>query len=76
MARMTSPFQHVPYFLAPGTPKARVQVLRKAFADVLKDPELLAEAKKANFAIDYVSAEELERLFKVSTRSIRRLPRK
>lgn len=49
-----------PYFLAPGTPKLRVQVLRKAFADVLKDPELLAEAKKANFGIDYVSGEELE----------------
>lgn len=49
-----------PYFLAPGTPKARVQVLRHAFAEVLKDPELLAEAKKANFAIDYVSGEELE----------------
>jgi tripartite-type tricarboxylate transporter receptor subunit TctC len=49
-----------PYFLAPGTPKARVQILRKAFADVLKDPELLAEAKKANFGIDYVSGEELE----------------
>ena len=49
-----------PYFLAPGTPKARVEVLRKAFADTLKDAELLAEAKKANFAIDYVSGEELE----------------
>lgn len=49
-----------PYFLTPGTPKARVQVLRKAFADVVKDPDLLAEAKKANFAIDYVSGEELE----------------
>ena len=49
-----------PYFLAPGTPKARVEVLRKAFADALKDAELLAEAKKANFAIDYVSGEELE----------------
>jgi tripartite-type tricarboxylate transporter receptor subunit TctC len=46
--------------LAPGTPKMRVQVLRNAFADVLKDPELLAEAKKANFAIDYVSGEEIE----------------
>ena len=49
-----------PYFLAPGTPKARVQILRKAFADVVKDPELLAEAKKANFSIDYVSGEELQ----------------
>ena len=49
-----------PYFLAPGTPKARVQLLRRAFADVLKDPDLLAEAKKANFGIEYVSGEELE----------------
>lgn len=35
-----------PYFLAPGTSKPRVQLLRKAFADTLKDPDLLAEAKK------------------------------
>lgn len=49
-----------PYFLAPGTPKARVNILRKAFADALKDPELLAEAKKASFVIEYVSGEELE----------------
>lgn len=49
-----------PYFLAPGTPKARINTLRKAFADVVKDPDLLAEAKKANFVIEYVSGEELE----------------
>jgi tripartite-type tricarboxylate transporter receptor subunit TctC len=53
-------FSARPYFFAPGTPKERVQVLRKAFADAVKDPELLAEAKKANFAIDYVSGEDLE----------------
>lgn len=28
----------------------------------MKDPELLAEAKKANFAIDYVSGEDLENI--------------
>jgi tripartite-type tricarboxylate transporter receptor subunit TctC len=49
-----------PYFLAPGTPKARVQVLRKAFADTLKDPELLAEAKKANLEIEFVSGEDVD----------------
>ena len=49
-----------PYFLAPGTPKARVNILRKAFAEVVKDADLLAEAKKANFVIEYVSGEELE----------------
>ena len=51
-----------PYFVAPSTPKSRVQILRKAFAAALKDPELLAEAKKANFAIDYVSGEDLENI--------------
>ena len=49
-----------PYFLAPSTFKVRVQLLRKAFADVLKDPELLAEAKKANFVIEHISGEDLE----------------
>lgn len=49
-----------PYFLAPGTPKTRVQTLRQAFSDVLRDPELLAEAKKANFLIEPVSGDELE----------------
>ena len=49
-----------PYFLAPGTPKSRVQLLRRAFADTLKDPELLGEEKKANLDIQYVSGEETE----------------
>lgn len=49
-----------PYFLPPGTPKARVQLLRKAFADTLKDPELLIEAKKAQLEIDPISGEEAE----------------
>ena len=49
-----------PYFLSPGTPKSRVQLLRKAFADTLKNPDLLAEAKKASLDIQYVSGEETE----------------
>lgn len=49
-----------PYFLPPGTPKARVQLLRKTLADTFKDPELLAEARKANLEIDPGSGEELE----------------
>jgi len=49
-----------PYFLSPGTPKSRVQLLRRAFADTLKDPGLLAEAKKASLDIHYVSGEETE----------------
>lgn len=50
------------YFLPPGTPKDRVQLLRKAFADTLKDPEFLADAKKSKLDIDSVPGDELERV--------------
>ena len=49
-----------PYFVAPGTPKPRVQLLRRAFAETLKDAEFLAEAKKASLDIQHVSGEETE----------------
>ena len=41
-----------PYVLPPNTPKDRVQIIRKAFMDTMKDPEFLAEAKKANLDIN------------------------
>ncbi len=41
-----------PYVLPPGTPKDRAATLRKAFMDTMKDPEFLAEAKKANIDIN------------------------
>jgi len=47
------------YTAPPGTPKDRVQILRKAFQDTLKDPEFLAEAKKARLELDPISAEEV-----------------
>jgi tripartite-type tricarboxylate transporter receptor subunit TctC len=50
-----------PYLLPPGTPKDRVEILRKAFMQVVKDPELLAEAAKANLEIKPGPGEELER---------------
>jgi tripartite-type tricarboxylate transporter receptor subunit TctC len=49
-----------PYFLPPGTPKQRVQLLRKAFADTLKDRDLIAEAKKANLELDPISGEDVD----------------
>jgi len=59
-----------PYVAPPGTPKERVQILRKAFQETLHDPELLAEAKKSKLDIESVTAEELEKsvagLFKLS----------
>ena len=49
-----------PYVLPPGTPKARLEVLRKAFADTMKDPQFLDEAKKARLDLSPISGEELE----------------
>jgi len=50
------------YFLPPGTPKDRVQLLRKAFVETLRDGEFLAEAKKSNLDIDPVPGEEMEKV--------------
>jgi tripartite-type tricarboxylate transporter receptor subunit TctC len=50
-----------PYVLPPGTPKDRVEILRKAFIETVKDPELLSEAAKANLEFNPGSGEELER---------------
>jgi tripartite-type tricarboxylate transporter receptor subunit TctC len=44
----------------PKTPKDRVQILRKAFTDTMKDPDFVAEAKKANLDINPTDGAELE----------------
>ena len=49
-----------PFVLPPRTPKDRVQILRKAFADTMKDPEFLAETKKANLDINPTHGATLE----------------
>ncbi|HEV8343948.1 MAG TPA: tripartite tricarboxylate transporter substrate-binding protein [Candidatus Binatia bacterium] len=49
------------YATTPGTPKDRVQTLRKAFIDTLKDPEFVAEAKKSNLEIDPLTGEEVQK---------------
>lgn len=48
------------YSLPPGTPKERVKMLREAFTATMKDPEFLAEAKKANLDLNPISGEEGE----------------
>lgn len=50
-----------PYVLPPGTPKNRVQILRKAFIDTLKDPEFVADANKAKLDINPLDGAELEK---------------
>jgi len=49
-----------PFVLPPRTPKDRVQILRKAFIDTMKDPEFLAETRKANLDINPTDGATLE----------------
>src|SRR4029079_11717483 len=44
----------------PDIPPQRAAVLRRAMADTLADPELVAYAKKGNLMLDPGAAEELE----------------
>ena len=53
-----------PVLVAPGVPPDRVNALREAFARALKDPELLAEAKKSRMDIDPSTGEELQAMIK------------
>ena len=66
-----------PYVLTPGTPKERVQLMRKAYADTMKDPEFLAEAKKASLDINPSTGQELEEnmreIFKLEPELIEKL---
>ena len=49
------------FTLPPGTPKDRVQMLRKAFEATLKDPEFVADAKKSRLNVEHIPADEIER---------------
>ncbi|HXV82730.1 MAG TPA: tripartite tricarboxylate transporter substrate-binding protein [Candidatus Binatia bacterium] len=51
-----------PYVLPPGTPKERVQVLRKAFLDTIKDKEFLDEAAKSKLDVDPIPGEQVEKI--------------
>lgn len=66
-----------PYVLPPGTPKERVQMLRAAFVDTLKDPQFVADAKKSKLDLDPLTGEELERtvagLLKISPATLAKL---
>jgi len=51
-----------PFAAPPGIPADRAEALRGAFADALKDPDLLAEARKMQIDIDLMPATEIENL--------------
>jgi tripartite-type tricarboxylate transporter receptor subunit TctC len=47
------------YSLPPNTPKERVHLLRRAFIQAVKDPDLLNDANRANLEIAPASGEEI-----------------
>lgn len=49
------------YSLPPGTPKGRVEILRRAFLQTVKDNDFLNDAAKANLEIVPASGEEIEK---------------
>jgi len=46
----------------PGVPADRLQALRRAFDDTMRDPEFLAEAAKAQLEIEPLTAREIDTL--------------
>jgi tripartite-type tricarboxylate transporter receptor subunit TctC len=51
-----------PYVMPPGTPPELVETMRKAMADAVNDPALIAEAEKTRVDMHYTPPQQLERL--------------
>jgi tripartite-type tricarboxylate transporter receptor subunit TctC len=52
-----------PYSVAPGTPPERLQVLQQGFVKTLRDPELVAEAKKADLEVEPIDGPTTAKTF-------------
>src|SRR5258706_1422732 len=55
-----------PFALPPGLPADRLNVLRRAFDETLKDPAFIAEAAKLQMEIDPLTGSEIESLLKTA----------
>lgn len=53
-----------PMLVAPATPTDRVQILREAYEKAVKDPDLLAEAKKLRIDVQFGKGTELQTMAK------------
>lgn len=51
------------FAVPPSTPSDRVAQLRDAFAKAIKDPDLIAEAKKAKIEVQFISPDEVLKNF-------------
>ncbi len=47
-----------PYVMTPGTPEPLLKLMREAFAKAIKDPELVAESKKAKMDLEFMPGDE------------------
>jgi tripartite-type tricarboxylate transporter receptor subunit TctC len=52
-----------PYSVPPGTPPERLQVLQQGFIKTLRDPELIAEAKKADLEVEPIDGPTTAKTF-------------
>jgi len=52
-----------PYSVPPGTPPERLQVLQQGFVKTLRDPELVAEAKKADLEVEPIDGPTTAKTF-------------
>ncbi|CCV10373.1 hypothetical protein [Mesorhizobium sp. STM 4661] len=54
---------HLPLIVPPGTPRETLDILRKAYVDMSKDPEFLADAAKlGSLSLDITTGEEITKL--------------
>jgi tripartite-type tricarboxylate transporter receptor subunit TctC len=45
--------------VTPGAPQDRVDLLQKTFADIIRDPQFVAEARKLSLSASHAGAEEV-----------------
>jgi tripartite-type tricarboxylate transporter receptor subunit TctC len=62
--RMAADELGYPILAPPGVPADRIEILRKAYAEVFKDPNFLADAEKARVEVLPVTGERLASLVK------------
>jgi tripartite-type tricarboxylate transporter receptor subunit TctC len=53
-----------PFVMTPGTPEPLLKAMREAFAKAIKDPELVAESRKAKMDLEYMPGDEALKLVK------------
>jgi tripartite-type tricarboxylate transporter receptor subunit TctC len=53
-----------PYVMPPGTPAELVKTMQEAFVKAIKDPDLMAEAKKAKAELEFVDGKQAVEVMK------------